>query len=390
LAVIHQFLELLKKQLSAEPSKNLNFDALYSQFGEFIDNHALHPIFIEGCENEQNTSNSAFLDIKKQVGLSNLMTKVEAKRVLTLLNSKGIDVLPYKGHVFISILYNQKPLRLTSDLDLLFDSTTRAQGMAALLEDGYEISGDNILKDNNFQTIFNAIGMNEIPLQKPFHNQYHTIDFHWDFAFNFLPYNLPFSNFFEGRKSFEIDGQQYLGPSDQAILYMIAIHHGGRDAWTSLKLVVDVHAYMAKFGTSINWESCFEKLAEMKLLRATLTGLFLAHKYLDTKVPKVVLEAFEKHAINETLTKPILNYWQNGYNILSAKGRFNYEKILISIQDPGFSVWKYYYKMFQTYGIPNPIETPRLITFPQNWYTMNALSKLVTYLYKRAFGKIIR
>jgi hypothetical protein len=390
LAAIFKFLDILKQQLYDYSSKSLVYSDLYGKYGEFIDHHALHPLFIEGLDTPQNNQLTEFLEIKKQVALATLITKVEAKRVLKLLTAHGIEFLPYKGHVFLSILYNQKPLRLISDLDLIFPANSRLEAFNLLRSDGYVLDGYPPEKNLEAETIFSAKGMNEIPLKKKFHNQYHSIDFHWDFAFGFLPYKLPLSYFMDSMKPFEIDGEVYMGPSDEAILYMIAIHHGGRDAWTSMKLLVDMHTFLMKFHDTLAWEKCLVALTEMRLLRPTLVGMYLANKYLDSPLPSVVVKYFQNENIDDKLCKPILSYWENSYNILSAKGRFQYEKILISIQDKGFSVWGYYYKMFQTYGIPNPIETPRLVTFPANWHFLNAFSKLVTYLYKRAFGKLIR
>jgi hypothetical protein len=90
------------------------------------------------------------------------------------------------------------------------------------------------------------------------------------------------------------------------------------------------------------------------------------------------------------LTGPIIDYWENCYDILSLNGRLKYERILWSIQDEGFSRWTYIKEMFKMYTIPNPIESKRLVTFPVNYYVLNGISKVITYLWKRGLGKIIR
>ncbi len=66
-----------------------------------------------------------------------MATNQELERLLRLLIEQGIQVLPYKGVLFIAELYKNKQLRETHDLDLLVHPKDAKKALEILLEDGY-------------------------------------------------------------------------------------------------------------------------------------------------------------------------------------------------------------------------------------------------------------
>ncbi len=326
--------------------------------------------------------------------INNLFTSKAYNYTIDLFIKNQIEVLPCKGHLFLSELYNGKQLREIADLDILVKPEDASKALGILTADNYIFYDVNketkLTTDELINLIPNVIGMNETTLLKNINGNNAFIDFHWGFHYGFLPYKIDLNWLFENKRTIFINNFPSPCPSNEAMFTMLIIHHAGTDIWMKLKYMADLLAFMETKGKEINWPKMLEKLAEMNLKRPSLVGFFLLKHYFDYQIPKEIESEFDAEKINHKLILPIIDYWENCYNILSLKGRLKYEKILWSIQDVGFSRWKYFKEMFKMYLIPNPIESKRLVTFPDNYYFLNGLSKVVTYLYKRGFGKVIR
>ncbi len=396
-----QFLiESCKVSLMHFPSENYtcfieNSVIDWQKIIEIAEYHGVNPILFDAIQN-----NKIAIPIFENLiahfrnnTVSNLISSHEFVRVAKLLEENLIDFLPYKGHLFLAKLYLGKQIREIGDIDVLVSSKDSKKALKILIEDGYgfhDVDTElNISSQKLIEIIPETFGMNETTLSKTINGKRSFVDFHWGFHYSFLPYKINLKALFDVKDTVEVNKVQCVSPSDQTIFIMLIIHHGGRDTWMKLKYLADLIAFMETKGDKINWEEMILKMEEMKLKRPMLVGFFLLQNYFAYDLPSVIQEQFEKENITVKLTEPIVGYWENCYNILSVKGRLKYEIILLSIQDKGFSRIKYFKELFKMYTIPNQIETKRLITFPDNYYFLNGISKVVTYLYKRSF-RVIR
>ncbi len=330
----------------------------------------------------------------RTIGLTNMATSVDFIQLNKLFLDNNIQFINYKGHLFLNKYYSNIQSREVGDLDILVAPKDVKKALKLLINFGYQF--DNFIEEKQFKneelinTIPNIFGMNEITLVKYKKNDSIYIDFHWGFHYSFLPYKINLNAFFENTNYIIVNGQKCISPSEESNFIMLLIHHGARDVWYKLKYLADLLAFMEASGSIIDWEKMLITVTEMKLKRPMLMGFFLLKTYFNYSIPNIIEDEFEKENINYKLTLPIVDYWENCYNILSLKGRLKYERILISIQDKGFSKRKYLKEIIKMYSRPNPIESKRLITFTEKYYILNAASKIITYLYKRGFGKIIR
>ncbi|MES2794766.1 MAG: nucleotidyltransferase family protein [Bacteroidota bacterium] len=377
---------------SGEKFNKINWEKLI----QLADYHSFKPILYENIA-ALNPTRSVADELQKfsrDLAVSNLISSTEFVRVSNLLSGNEIKFLPYKGHLFLEILFRGKQLRSIGDLDILVLPVDAEKALSILVNNGYyfkNLSSEIKLSNNELiETLPNTFGMNETTLIKKINWKSHFIDFHWGFHYSFLPYQIDLTKLFEDKSTFKINGVECIGPSDFALFIMLVIHHGGRDCWTSLKYMADLLAFMETKGDKIDWPAMILTMTEMKLKRPMLMGFLLLKHYFEYPIPIEIESEFAKNNINEKLALPIVDYWENCYDILSFRGRLKYEKILWSIQDEGFSLVKYFKELFKMYSIPNPIESPRLVTFPKNYYALNAFSKIITYLYKRGFGKVVR
>ena len=382
-----------KKKTELTFKKDLKIDwqkAIY--LAEF---HNFKPILYHFL-NENKIDGTKFKELQKyslELAVNNLFSSAEFVHISKLLNGKNQNYLPYKGHLFLEKLFSGKQLRAIGDLDLLVLPQNAKETLRILVEYGYNFHDAKTGVFTNEQLIEIVpvtFGMNETTLVKNLNGKNLFIDFHWGFHYSFLPYQIDLEALFENKSTVNINGIECTSPSDFANFIMLTIHHAGRECWISLKYIADLMGFMENLGDQIDWKEMLFELEKMKLKRPALVGFFLLQEYFDYELPEIIKQSFDKNDINLKLTEPIIDYWENCYDILSLKGRLKYERILWSIQDEGFSRWKYLKEMFKMYSIPNPIESPRLVTFPEKYYFLNAASKVVTYLYKRGFGKVIR
>ncbi len=314
------------------------------------------------------------------------------EKIICDLQNLQLDFLPFKGIALANSIYKTPEARQTGDLDLLFKKKNAVLGLNFFISEGFQILRNNgiLTQGESFEDIINAKGMNEVTLIKKVNGQEIVIDFHWGLFLDYLPYSFDYNSIFTNTRKLKIRAKDYSYLSIENELLTLLIHHGGKDIWLKNKLLTDLEMFLAKNSDIFNWADLLNKLHNIKILRISLFGFFILQKQKNVSIPPEVSQAIGNETEFCQIEKFYNAYKTNNENILTLAGRLKYERLFISLQDEGFSPWKYFYGIYKMYSYPNPIESPRLITFPENWHFMNALSKLVTYLYKRGFGKVIR
>lgn len=382
------------KIVNKNKANYLNLD--WHRLSYMADFHNFKSILFQLFLNRNQVSpiNQSLHNYCREIAVNNLFSSSEFVNISKLLDGKKIDYLPYKGHLFLKILFGGRQLRAIGDLDILVMPRNAKKALEIIINDGYNFhdlkAENNLTNTEIIEIVPNTFGMNETTMVKKVNGKNHFIDFHWGFHYSFLPYQIDLEILFENKSTVIVNGVDCVAPSNYANFIMLTIHHGGRECYTSLKYIADLMGFMENLAEKIDWKEMLVELEKMKLKRPALVGFFLLQENFDYELPEIIKSQFSPNKINTKLTEPIIDYWENCYDILSLKGRLKYERILWSIQDEGFSLWKYFYEMYKMYSYPNPIESPRLITFPNNWHFLNFMSKLVTYVYKRGFGKVIR
>lgn len=374
------------------PILDANVNQNWAQLTNLASKHGIVPLY--GNYTRQNFPESTFSHninlALRTISLTNLATSVDFVQMNKLLIENNINFINYKGHLFLNKYYSSIQSREVGDLDIIVAPQDVKKALKLLLNFGYKFDGLNNNSDYLIEIIPSIFGMNEITLVKYKKNDSIYIDFHWGFHYSFLPYKINLELFFQNTTFFIVNGQKCITPSEESNFIMLLIHHGGRDVWYKLKYLADLMAFMETSGEQIDWQKMIAIVSKMQLKRPMLMGFFLLKTYFNYPIPKVIEDEFNTENITYNLTLPIVEYWENCYNILTLKGRLKYERILISIQDKGFSKRKYVKEIVKMYSRPNTIESKRLITFPEKYYLLNASSKIITYLYKRGFGRIIR
>ncbi len=349
--------------------------------------HKISPVLYDSFRktNHQNPLSSNLQQIALGQTVANMSTNIELAKILSHLQKENIRILPYKGLIFLKEFYQDKPLREISDLDLVIHPDDAKKALLYLVKNGYKMYHRSpkewISLAHQIDDTLAAHGLHEITLEKKLDNGFNiSIDFHWGFIYSFLPYNLDINVFFKETKSTKINHTICQTPSDKILLMMLILHHGGRDCWVNFKLLADLMMFYKSQKEDYDWQAAIDFAENLKLKKALLTGFCLLEKYFDIALNNVLKENITKENITNKQLNRIQDFWEKHQLFNTLFPRLRYERILINLQDKGFSAIKYYRNAIMMYGYPNPLENKRIITFPANYVYMNALSKILTYL----------
>jgi hypothetical protein len=114
---------------------------------------------------------------------------------LQIFRGKGLNVIPYKGVLFLQELYENTQLRELSNMDFLFHPDSAVEGMRVLLEENCKFSTvdksfKKLPKNELIKITLNTSGQYEISLVD---NDLH-IDFHWGLYYGYLPFTVNFDS----------------------------------------------------------------------------------------------------------------------------------------------------------------------------------------------------
>ena len=111
------------------------------------------------------------------------------------MNQQNIQVLPYKGLLFLEKLYQNKPLREYNDIDIVVKPSDAPKAIQLLIKDGYVLH-INIKTPNDEVTndMLEGIPGREVGLHKANKLGFNFyIDFHWDITGSYHQYIIIFT-----------------------------------------------------------------------------------------------------------------------------------------------------------------------------------------------------
>ena len=314
--------------------------------------------------------------------LFNLQSAQISNQLLALLKENNIKALPYKGTLFVNKIYENTQLREGSDIDLLVEPQNAKKGIMLLMKEGYKVSLCNyqykhVAPETLIDEILATPDMYECSLK----NEQMQIDFHFGVSYGFLPYKIQIEDYFNGAEEGELYRQKTLLPSAENMFWMMMLHHGGKEFWLRYKHVVDLIFFLKKYEKGINWNSILDQARAYHLYENMLTGFQVLKEHFNYEPPVPIALALEERP--HFNMRPIEDYWEYAKKWDHLKGRLKYEKILWLHMPADKSKIGHYYNLLKSYSVPHPVEHSRIIIFPKNWYFMNTIAKLFSYV----FGK---
>lgn len=374
---IQVFIQAMKSELmgvNEAETTQIDFDILQKKLWFHSIRPVLHQFF------DKKTIYEVPISIKEELAtyrqtqtFVSLKYSHEINRLLTIFREKNLQVIPYKGVLFLQELYGNTQLRELGDMDFLFHPNSAAEGMRTLLREGYKFntidkSFEEKPDDSLIDIALNASGQYEISFVK---NDLH-IDFHWGLYHGHLPFTIDFESFFQEKQ-----------PTPETLFWMLLLHHGGKENWVRMKHYADLIAFLNRFQSKLDWSKIFKTAKEYKLHKQLIVGFRLLKKHFDYPISERIENEISSYPNTQKAEQLIENYWNDAEHWSTLFPRLRMERIFVKIQDEGFSKRKYFSDFYRTYTKPNPLEQPRIFNFPERFRTLNFVSKVLTYLARK-------
>ena len=244
-------------------------------------------------------SRSPGLEVLRQQDKSNthraLWLTRELLNIHRHLQTRGLEVLPYKGPVLAERLYGNVAMRQFSDLDLLIRSADLPAIKDGLAELGYEpglrlekAAERDYLKSGYEYTFDGARGRNLLELK-------------WQILPRFYSIGFDVNEFFQRASVVTIEGQRLRTLCDQDLMLVLCVH-AAKHAWKQISWLCEI-IQLAR-SHAIDWKALRAEAESLGITRIVAVTFLLAQKLLGATLP-VELE-IEKDAGAEILVQRIV------------------------------------------------------------------------------------
>ena len=339
--------------------------------------HQIRPVVYEAFRQADfsNDFTEKLAQFSKRQAVRNMVNGQELGRVLSLFQSWHIEVLPYKGVLFLDNFYQNKPLRESGDVDLIVKPSQAAQVIQLLMDDGYVLKIDQTPTKEIIEEIVKKTPNKEISLRKMvLLGLTVEIDLHWGINENFQCHTIDLDDFFETAAIGSFQHEQVLLPSVDSVFKMLLNHHGGRDCWLKLKEIADLIAFV-NAQTTAELTHLRQLANQMKMAKVFEAGLQLLNTLFYPSITP----------LQANLT-PIVRFWEKAQYYNRLIPMFWFKKIHFSLQDERTRWPNYVLVQIKYFSIPYPSERKRIFYFNEKYVFLNASSKLVSYLWYRLNG----
>jgi hypothetical protein len=210
----------------------------------------------------------------------NLTQARELIRLLTALETAGIEALAYKGPTLAVHAYGDLAHRQFGDLDLLVRPHDAARAAALLAEQGYRgapwpegAAGAAYLARSHVHALRNANGSVEVEL-------------HWAFLPREFSFDMDLDRLWKRLERRALGGANVRALPPEELLVVLCAH-GGRHLWARLKSACDVAALVA-CEKRLDWGRAFDEAHAAGARRMLALGLTLARDIAGAALPAEV------------------------------------------------------------------------------------------------------
>jgi hypothetical protein len=220
---------------------------------------------------------------------------IEIKRLYDLFSEAGIQPTLLKGTLYTTLLYQNRMLRESADIDFLFQKDDAIKGIKILLAEGYLVRKSDLLENaQNLDKDLNQLIFNSYFQELHFFKNSYNIDFHWELCKQILNYEVDLGLFFQDFEIINFYGKELNVTNPTALFWSMVLHHGGKELWLKFKNLVDLIAFMKRYQSEVDWVLIFRQAKEFKLLVTMKTGFYLIKHVFNypllSKVSKQLVE----------------------------------------------------------------------------------------------------
>lgn len=226
----------------------------------------------------------------KKVAVNNLRKLKDLKDTLNILSKNNIPCIPWKGPLFANDLYGNATLRESVDLDILVQEKDLIKAKDILLEENYqpiwkltEAQEDFYLEHTHSYDLI-TLGGQVLELHKSLAREYYMLQ-------------LSIDDFWAESQEVTFLNLSVKYPSVEHLFLAIAIHHGGRDCWIKLKLLVDWYALLCRY-PDVSWNNLLSKANELGIRRILCVGTLMCNYLFDCPIPSEMEKYIKKKEKN--------------------------------------------------------------------------------------------
>jgi hypothetical protein len=330
--------------------------------------------------------NNQYKKFAQQRAKSNLDNVIEIKRLYALFEKEDLHPVLLKGALYTQLLYQNKLLRESTDIDFMFKKSDSLKGMLILLGENYTcrdfgVLGNSVDLQHDLNQLIFVSNIQELHFdKKPF-----NFDFHWDLYNQFFYYQFDTNLLFEDKREIDFYGQKVFITNPMALFWSLVFHHGGKEFWLKFKDLVDLLAFMETYKNQVDWELIILQAKEFKVWTVVKNGFWYLQEIFEVELPSVLARELKGYIPKKM--NLVIDFWEKStyWNKMSA--RWDYEKILHHSQDDGYTLFSYIQKLYKTYNAPNPFERKRIFNFPSGWGILNFIDKVISYVVYHIIAK---
>jgi len=278
--------------------------------------HGVFPLFyivITEVNNELDIIDESISEELKrlyiQIVKKSMMMTSELVKLMKVIEEENICALAFKGPVLSQIAYGNISLRQYVDLDILIRK-----------EEIFKV--ERLLKNYGYEKLFKLTKNQE----KKWLDDTHDIGFinkvkdihcevHWSFLDEDFPMQIELKPFFEETQLVKMPVSEVRTFSNENLLYYLCIH-GSKHLWERVEWLNDIDRLIR--GYDINWNTIIDKADKEGFAKMFYLGLALCNRYLDTPLPKPILEHINKYNFFNTLIADIYNTWTKEYDVIES------------------------------------------------------------------------
>lgn len=219
----------------------------------------------------------------KAVAIRQLANVREFLHIHALLKAKGITAVPYKGFWLAHSAYHSVTDRESSDVDLYILAEDLGEVQKIMFARGYVPETGS--PDDDAQLILRHNGEYNFDQFEAGKRLYH-IEFHASASSQKLGLDIGLADLRDQINLQIFQGQIIPTFSPSALLFLTVLHHGGKDAWSNLKQVLDMGRLLQRYPDQLDWQWLRQINQRCDTERLLWVGLGLAQTLTGLSVPE--------------------------------------------------------------------------------------------------------
>lgn len=273
------------------------------------DRHRVIPIVVKSLGNVISSSNSRFILARDELGrklrantVRNLFLVSELERAWNLLDENGIQTLAFKGPALAQLAYGDVSMRQFDDLDLLVAGNDIMKAMKLLMDKGYQpkVALSQVERRMHIREGWGC------SFSGPGGGYYLELDSsvvsrNYVFDLNLFELN-------ERAVNVVIDGKRFKSPCVEDQIHILCVH-GGKHLWERWLWLSDLDGLIRRHH-GLDWSVITTRAEKTGTMRLLLLGLFLAGKYIGTKIPQEIRRRIEKDPVVNELAEYAVDYME--------------------------------------------------------------------------------